>query len=297
LRSINSKSMDMKTSRRKFIKKGGAALASTAILSQVPIKLLAGVSAGNDLSFGFQVWTIREKIIENFGPTLKEMAAMGYSEVEMCSPLGYSGSGFEALHKMENSEMAKIIKDSGLKCTSSHFTIGELRDHLEDRIEWAQDLGMKQMVLSSFWLPEDASVDDYRMAANELNGIGEKTKTAGIQMGFHNHHMEFEKRGDELIYDALLEELDPELVKMQFQVAVVNIGYHAADYFRKHEGRFISAHLADWSAEREETVPIGQGDVDWPDFFEAAKIGGVKNFYVEMAQETFKPSADFLKNT
>jgi sugar phosphate isomerase/epimerase len=113
-------------------------------------------------------------------------------------------------------------------------------------------------------------------------------------MGFHNHHMEFEKRGDELIYDALLEEFDPELVKMQFQVAVVSIGYKAADYFRKYPGRFISAHLADWSSEQKKNVPIGQGIVDWKGFFAAAKIGGVKNFFVEMDPETFKPSAAYL---
>jgi sugar phosphate isomerase/epimerase len=76
------------------------------------------------------------------------------------------------------------------------FNMGELRDHLENRIEWAQELGMKQMMASSFWLPKDASVDDYRRAADELNAMGEKTKKAGIQMGFHNHHMEFEKRGE-----------------------------------------------------------------------------------------------------
>jgi sugar phosphate isomerase/epimerase len=153
---------------------------------------------------------------------------------------------------------------------------------------------MKQMICSSFWLPEGASADEYRKAADELNGIGEKTKAAGIQMGFHNHHMEFEKRGDELIYDLLMDELDPELVKMQFQVAVVNIGYKAADYFRKYPGRFISAHLADWSAKNDKQVAIGQGDVDWPDFFEAAKIGGVKNYLVEMDPGTFGPSAEYL---
>jgi sugar phosphate isomerase/epimerase len=155
---------------------------------------------------------------------------------------------------------------------------------------------MKQMVAASFWLPEDASVDDYRQAAEELNGIGEKTKAAGIQMVFHNHHMEFEKRGEDLIYDALLEEFDPDLVKMQFQVAVVNIGYKAADYFMKYPGRFISAHLSDWSVEKEEQVPIGQGVVDWDEFFEAAKFSGVKNFLVEMDPPTFAPSAEFLKN-
>jgi sugar phosphate isomerase/epimerase len=198
---------------------------------------------------------------------------------------------------MSGAEMRKIVEGEGLRCTSSHYTMGELRDHLENRIEWASQLGMKQMVASTFWLPEGASVDDYRKAAQELNTIAEKTKAAGIQMGFHNHHMEFEKRGDELIYDALMEEFDPDLVKMQFQVAVVNIGYQAADYFRKYPGRFLSAHLADWSAEKEEQVPLGEGVVDWKDFFKAAKKGGVQNFFVEMDPATFPESAEYLQET
>ena len=270
-------------------------MASTAFLYHLPMHLFAADTINARLSFGFQVWTIRKKLVEDFASTLKEMERMGYSEVEMCSPLGYSMAGFAPLNEMKGSEMKKIIVDSGLSCTSSHFNMGELRESLENRIEWAHELGMKQMILSTFWLPEDASIDDYRRAAEELNGIGEKTKAAGIQMGFHNHHMEFGKRGDDLIYDALLNEFDPDLVKMQFQVAVVDIGYKAADYFRKHKGRFISAHLVDWSSEIEKQVPVGKGIVDWTDFFEAAKVGGVQNFFVEISPEAFKESADFLK--
>lgn len=284
----------MNYSRRNFIKTTGVSVGAAAMMSQLPLNAF-GFGMKKPKSFGFQVWTIREKLVKDFPGTLKMMAGLGYKEVEMCSPLGYSNAGFEPLNNMGRKEMKKIIEDVGLKCTSSHFNMGELRDHLENRIEWAHGLGMKQMMAASFWLPKDASVDDYRRAADELNAIGEKTKKAGIQMGFHNHHMEFEKRGDELIYDALLDQFDPELIKMQFQVAVVNIGYNAADYFRKHPGRFISAHLADWSSAKDAQVPIGQGDVDWDDFFEAAKTGGVKNFYVEMAPETFGPSAEFLK--
>ena len=233
-------------------------------------------------------------MIEDFPGTLKEMAKMGYKEVEMCSPLGYSMSGFKPLNDMSGSEMRKIIEDSGLRCTSSHFTMGELRDSLDNRIEWTLQMGFKQIILSSFGLPRDASVDDFRRAADELNKIGEKTKSAGIQAGFHNHHGEFEKRGDELIYEALLDEFDPDLVKMQFQVAVVNIGYIAADYFRKYPGRFISAHLADWSDKKEKSVPVGQGIVNWKDFLKAAQTGGVKNIFVEQSPDMFEESAKFL---
>jgi sugar phosphate isomerase/epimerase len=75
---------------------------------------------------------------------------------------------------------------------------------------------------------------------------------------------------------------------------VVDIGYIAADYFRKHPGRFISAHLADYSEELEKQVPVGQGMVDWDEFFEASKTGGVKNYFVEMDPATFEESARFL---
>lgn len=269
---------------------GGAAL-----LGNLPVSaFVTGSSQVKD--FGFQVWTIREALVKDFPGTLKKMAQMGYTQVEMCSPLGYSASGFEPLNHMSGRSMKKIIDDAGLACVSSHYGMGELRDNLDNRIEWAIGLEMKQMICSSFWLPEKASIDDYRKACDELNAIGEKTKAAGIQMGFHNHHMEFEKRGDELIYDVLMEQFDPNLVKMQFQVAVVDIGYIAADYFRKYPERFISAHLADYSIEKKEQVPIGDGVVNWEDFFKAAKNGGVENFFVEMAPETFEPSARFLRS-
>jgi sugar phosphate isomerase/epimerase len=255
---------------------------------------MMGCAASAKKDFGFQVWTIKDKLIADFPGTLKMMAGLGYKQVEMCSPLGYTSSGFGPLNSMTGTEMKKIVDDSGLTCVSSHYGMGELRESLDNRIEWATQLGMKQMVASSFWLSEGASVDNYRKSCDELNKLAEKTKAAGIQMVFHNHHMEFEKRGEELIYEEMMKVLDSELVKMQFQVAVVNIGYKAADYFRKYPGRFQSAHLADWSKEKDAQVPIGQGDVDWKDFFEAAKVGGVKNFFVEMDPETFEPSANFL---
>ena len=127
-----------------------------------------------------------------------------------------------------------------------------------------------------------------------INEIGEKTKEAGIQVVYHNHHFEFEEIDGKLIYPVLLEELDPDLVKMQFQVAVIDKGFKAQDYFRKYPDRFISAHLADYSNKMEKQVPIGQGIVDWEDFFKAAKEVGIKNYFVEMDPETFPESAQYL---
>jgi sugar phosphate isomerase/epimerase len=282
----------MKTTRRRFLKTSGAAMASTALFSGLPIDLLASPPFAKPKAFGFQIWTIREDLLKDFAGTLKKMADMGYTQVEMCSPLGY---GFKSLNEMSGTEMRKIIEDSGLKCISSHFTSGELKDSLDNRIEWASQIGMKQMVQSMPGLnPGTATLDEWRKAAQDLNVIAEKTKAAGIQMGYHNHNFEVQKIDGQLIYDALMEELDPDLVKMQFQVAVIDEGFKAQDFFRKYPGRFISAHLADYSTELKKQVPIGQGVVDWEDLFKAAEKTGVQNYFVEMAPDTFEASAKFL---
>ena len=50
-----------------------------------------------------------------------------------------------------------------------------------------------------------------------------------MQAGFHNHDGEFKQIDGILIYDKLMSELDPQLVKMQYQVAVGRLGFDAAD--------------------------------------------------------------------
>ena len=284
-----------KLSRRQFLRKSALGIGSIAVASQIPLNLSAGESAKLiKMPVGFQAWIVREKIGNDFPGTLKMVADMGYQSVEMCSPPGYEDSGFGPLMKLKAKEMKKIINDAGLIWPSSHYGMDELRQDLDERIVFAKESGQAQMIVSSFGLPEEATISDWLKAADELNIMGMKAKKSGIQMGYHNHHMEFNKIGDTLIYDALMSQLDPAYVKMQFQVAVISIGYKASEYFKKYPGRFISAHLADWSQSEKKNVAVGKGIVDWKEFFATLKTGGVKNIFVEMDIETFKDSAEYI---
>ena len=282
----------MKTmTRRKFIGKSAMAAGAAALACQETIPLTAKPLG---MPVGFQVYPIRDMLAKDFAGTLKRVAALGYQTVEMCSPPGYVSSGFGPLAKMKAAEMREIIHSAGLHCESCHYSFQELQESLDDRMAYAKELGLKQMIASGFWLKPDAKLADWLRASEELNKLGERTKKVGIQLGFHNHHFEFKELEGVLIYDAIMGRLDPDLVRMQFQVAVVNIGYQAATYFKKYPGRFLSLHLADWSATEKKTVPIGKGVVDWKDLFATAKIGGVKNYFVEMDLDTFKPSSEYL---
>ena len=282
-----------KINRRAFIGKTTIGLGAALALSQLPKQLLANASA-NSMPIGFQTFPIRDVLAKDFAGTLKMMAGMGYQLVEMCSPSGYAENGFGPLVNMKATEMRSIINDAGLNCPSCHFNYGELTtDKLDERIEFAQQLGLSQMICSTFWLPKTAVLKDYLDAADKLNIAAGKIKKAGMQTGFHNHEFEFAMLDGQLIYDALMGRFDAALVKMQFQTEVINLGFKAATYFKKYPGRFISSHLSDWAADKKE-VPIGQGVIDWKEFFAAAKIGGVKNFFVEMDMDKFKDSATYI---
>jgi len=281
-----------KLNRREFITKATVGAGAALALSQLPTELFAS-AAFNDIPIGFQSWSVKETLGKDFTGTLKMMANQGYKLVEMCSPKGYATLGFGSLASMKTSDLKSMINDSGLTCPSCHFGSGELFDDLDGRIEWSQQMGLTQMICSTFWLPKTATLKDYQDAADKLNKSGEKIKKAGMQAGFHNHEFEFNKLDGQLIYDALMATFDPDLVKMQFQTEVINLGYKAADYFKKYPGRFVSSHLSDWTADKKE-VSIGQGVIDWKDFFAAAKTGGVKNFFVEMAPDKFKDSASYI---
>jgi sugar phosphate isomerase/epimerase len=276
------------TSRRQFL--GGSAMGIAATY------LTRGAAKADPLGLpiGCQTWPVREEIGKDFDGTLRQLASAGFRTIEMCSPPGYQGAGFGPLASMKPSEMREKIHAAGLRCESSHFGFKELQDHLDERMAWAKGLGLKQMIVATFGLPRSATMSDWMRTADAANKLGEGTRKAGIQLGFHNHDFEFQKLDGELIYDKLMGELDPKLVKMQFQVGVIRLGYNAADFLERYPGRFISMHLQDWSPSEKKEVALGTGEVDWKRVFAAAKKGGVKNYFVEMDPDLMKASLPYL---
>ena len=282
-----------KINRRTFLTKTTMAASATMLLSQLPKQIFAAAKA-NDMSIGFQSWAVKDMLAKDFSGTLSMMAGMDYRLIELCSPQGYKDIGFGFLVDMKPADISKTINDAGLQCPSCHFGFGEFGDDkIDDTIQFAKEMGLSQMICSTFWLPKTATLNDYLANADKLNTAAEKIKQAGMQCGFHNHEFEFAQLDGQLIYDALMKRFNPDLVKMQFQTEVINLGYKAADYFNKYPGRFISSHLSDWTADKKE-VPVGQGVIDWKEFFAAAKTGGVKNFFVEMDLKNMKDSATYI---
>jgi len=234
-------------------------------------------------------------ISRDFPDTLKTLAAAGFQAIEMCSPAGYSDSGFGGLTKYKGSELKRIINDASLTCISSHFGLDELRKEQDAAIAWAKDLGLAQMLVATLSGPKNPTMDDVKRAADEYNKIAEKAMNAGIQQGLHNEDFELSMVDGKRTYDVLFELLDPKLVKFQFQVSTISRGYDAAEYLTKYPGRFISMHVQGWSAQTKKIAPVGQDTLNWKKIFTAAKPAGVKNYFVEMNLDMMRASVRYLR--
>ena len=283
-----------KVSRRDFLKVTGAGAAAAGFLSSGALELDADPLG---LPIGCQTWPVRQMIAKDFPGTIKTLAAAGFKSIELCSPYGYAKSGFGDVGKYSGAQLRRILGDSGITCVSSHFGLDELRHDQERSIAWAKDVGLTQMLVATLQGPKNPTVDDVKRAADEYNGIAERAHKAGLQQGLHNEgwlvtHVPDGRR----TYDLLFKYLDPKLVKFQFQVSTIAQGFHAAHYFRKYPGRFISMHAQGWDAKTKKIVPIGQGTLNWKDIFKAAKVGGIKNYYVEMALPMMKASVPYLRS-
>src|SRR5579871_1795735 len=264
------------------------------------------------LPIGCQVWPTRS-MLKDLPAYVKMMADLGVTRLELCSPIGY-GEEFASL--ADANEVRKILADHNLKSESSHFTMGELRSSQQKSIDWAKEIGVKQMITASLGDGNGGShptLDQVKRAADEYNRIAAVAAKSGMQQGLHNEGFELSMVDGKRTYDLLFDLLDPKLVKFQFQMSTITAGFVAADYFLKYPGRFFSMHLQDIDMNaqappaspqgapagrpraRYPQVALGRGSIDWVKTFKAAKTGGVKNYFVEQNWRLTQESVAFLK--
>jgi sugar phosphate isomerase/epimerase len=290
---MNTEASMSAISRRTFLKNAGATATAASFLAAAGALRLRANPLG--MPIGCQTWPVRDMIAKDFPGTIKQLAAAGFQTIELCSPVGYADSGFAGLAAYKGAELRKILNDAAVTCVSSHFGIEELRANQEDRIAWAKDLGLTQMLVPTLNGPKKPTMDDVKRAADEYNKMAEKSAQAGIQQGLHNEDFELSMVAGKRTYDLLFDLLDPKLVKFQFQVSTISRGYDAAEYFTRYPGRFISMHVQGWLAQEKKIMPVGRDSLDWNKIFSAAKTAGIKNYFVEMNLDLMKASVPYLR--
>jgi len=264
------------------------------------------------LPLGLQLYSVRDILPKDYEGTLRQLAALGYREVEAAGFFGHSPS-----------EVKQAMDHAGLLCVSAHYSLKDLLPKVDETIQFGKDLGLKYIVCAAPMLKdpsrakdpgsraarESMTLEDWRWNAEQFNHIGEKVNAAGMRFAYHNHTPEFRAENGVVFYDELLRLTDPAKVSMELDCGwAVVAGQKPAEILSSNPTRFSMLHVKDFKMSHG-VVPLpappstemGHGAIDYHPIFAAAKKASIEHAFVEQEEfdmpemEALKIDADYMR--
>ncbi len=221
-----------------------------------------------------QLYTVRDETAKDFRLTLRRVAEIGYSGVE------FAGYG-----DIPSKEMAALLADNNLQAVGTHVGLQALEEDFDREVNYCLEIGCSLLIIP--WLdPKLRSGDSFKQLARRFNELGQHAQARGVTLGYHNHDFEFQREGEHTLLENLLNETDPNLLKLELDTYWTSYaGVDPVAFIQKYASRIASLHLKDMTPERTFTE-VGDGTLDIAGFIEAARPGGTKYFIVENDQPT-----------
>jgi sugar phosphate isomerase/epimerase len=238
-------------------------------LADVPAAFGAGT-----IPVGLEMYSVREALGKDPMGTVRAVAGMGYQGVEFYAPY-FDWSAAQAR------DMRKLLDDLKIRCFSTHndsaFFTG---DKLQHAREINLILGSKYMVMASSH--EQPGPDGWHKVADTLNAAADKLVAGGLQVGYHNHQLEFTLTDGVRPMEILAKNTKPS-VMLQLDVGTcIEAGADPVAWIKANPGRIRSMHCKDWSPDsgKDYTVLFGEGVAPWKKLFDAAEHGGGIEYYL-----------------
>lgn len=289
--------------RRKFIQQSG--ILATAALLPLPAYTM---KKPHKYKMGLQLFSIRDAMAENAVDTLKKVKALGYQDLEIYGYDENEGS----YYGYKSAEFKKILDDLELTTSSGHYGFSDyfndtqagMTKYVDQCIEGA--IALNQSYITWPWLaPEFRTLENYRLLTEKLNRIGEQVKKAGLGFAYHNHDFEFIDHHGENGYDLILQETDPELVKLQLDLywAVHSYQGDPLELIKKQPGRYVMWHIKDMDKVTRDYTELGNGSIDYTKILPKAEpISGLEFYFLEQggnftvnSMKSIADSAAFFK--
>ncbi len=271
----------MTMNRRTFL--GAGAAAATVFFTR------RGGATPLGLPLGMQLYSVREMLPKDYLGTLKQVAAVGYKEVEAAGFYDHSAD-----------EVKTAMQTAGLNCVSAHYPLSTLKPQIDSIIPFCKSVGIRYIVCSSPMHQKEGaggealSLDDWRWSADQFNQIGAKVKAAGMRFAYHNHVGEFAVTDGVLPYDQLLKLTDPAKVSFEMDCGWVEVaGQDPVHYLTQYPNRIVMLHVKDFKDKKPPSVVLGTGSIDYTPIFAAAKGAKIQHIFVEQ-EESEGPMIDAL---
>lgn len=231
-------------------------------------------------TIALQLYTVRNETARDFAGTLRKVADIGYTAVELA---GYGG--------LTASEARAALDDRGLRAVSAHIPVASFETRLEEALAEAGTLGCNYVVVP-FLPAERRGADQIGDLVALLNRAGAAAKQAGLVLAYHNHDFEYQPlsgTAGETMLDYLIANTDPEFVAFELDVFWSMVaGVDPISELSRLSGRVPLLHLKDYTGatSAESAAPVGAGTLPWPEIVTAANAAGVEWGIVEQDYPT-----------
>jgi sugar phosphate isomerase/epimerase len=265
--------------RRTFVQTLGAALLAPAAACAMPHGSVA--PARRLKRIGVQLYTLRDAARIDLDRTLADIAAIGYTDVEMLMSLkNFNHSP---------TEVRAMLDKHGLRAPSTHVGT-ETLDNVDRFVDEARLLGHKYLILADVPSAGRQSLATFAAFADRLNRAGEAARKHDLWIAWHDEADDFKSFGGQQGYDALVARLDPSLVRLQLDTGNAAVGGRdPLDLMKRYGDRYYSFHIKDApSIPAPHDVELGKGVVDLRGILSLVKDLDDRYFYVE--QETYPGS-------
>lgn len=228
---------------------------------------------------GIQLYSVRDLCEKDFLGTIRQIADIGYKNVELAGYYGVSAK-----------ELRAALSDAGLNAPSAHVGLtmdqpDKWKENLKESAAYASELGIKRFVVPWYPLGDNPTIDAVNHMAGVLEEASDIVTASGMTFGYHNHDFEFKPVDGKLVIDRLFERIPASKIFAEFDLGWVKVaGQDPAAYAEKYAGRLPLVHAKDFKAEGGDTE-IGRGSVDWDSALTACEKAGVE--YVIIEQEHY----------
>jgi len=258
-------------------------------LMQIPIGLFSLVSLIVFINrpvfsqtIGMQSYTYRNSFTKDAAATLDTLKLLGIKDIE----LSY-------LLMNDPHQIRELMDKRGISCSSYGTSYKELITDPVKVGEIAKNLGAKFVMVASIPHKPPFKIEDAQKAVDDFNKAGKLLKQEfGITFCYHNHGYEFTPYKDGSLFDYIVQKTNPKNVSFELDVLWAYIPGTEPDHLiNKYGKRFKLIHLKDFrkGAERDPSgktstnndVALGTGQLDIPSIMRAAKMAGIKHYYIE----------------
>ncbi|KKI92396.1 hypothetical protein WQ54_09485 [Bacillus sp. SA1-12] len=175
------------------------------------------------INIGLNLFSVFRELNEDYFGTLEKVAEIGYKNIELISANFSTGERFTDVFTVQT--IKKKFDELGFHAFAAHEGVAPgmaLVDGNWDKIIHENaELGVQSIVMPMTFI---SSRDEALKTAEELNIIAEKCKSAGLDFYYHNHAHEFRRGGEKTLFNLLVENTDPEMVKFELDLVWVTRG-------------------------------------------------------------------------